>query len=181
MFLLIAFFIVRIFLAILLVTAGAAKIADRVSFKTTLVSLGMPARHQKLVSATAIATPFMEIFLGLFVVSGLWALIINAILLGVMSGFTLIVLFGLFKAPHATCHCFGALSNSQFSKRGLLRNLLLTGAALTVLLLTNRFPLPQSPALLPMELFLVAGYLLLALCTAQATRIMVLVKERVSL
>ncbi len=181
MFLSISYYLVRAFLAIVFVTAGAAKITDGTNFGTTLVSLGIPMHSQKSARGIAITISLTEILVGIFVISELWPIIINAVLFGAMGSFTLVVLYALHKAPHATCHCFGALSNSQFSKRGLLRNLLLTAAALMVLLLANDLPQPQFHELFPIRLLLIAGYLLLALCTVQATRVIALVKERASL
>src|SRR5215469_11388729 len=122
----------RASLAAVLVAAGAAKLADTRSFALTLVGLGVPVRWQQLIRGLAIIVPLMELGLGLALISGLGPTIVNSAVLALMCGFSLLVIIALRRKLNVACRCFGALSESQFSRKGLLRSLMLTAIALAV-------------------------------------------------
>ncbi len=169
--------LIRALLAAVLVAAGAAKLADTRSFATTLIGLGMPARRERLVRGLALVVPLVEIGLGLGLVSGLWPMVMNSAVLVLLCGFSLVVLVALRKAPQVTCRCFGALSDSQFSGKGLIRSLLLTVLAIVAFWSGNTYApqLDKSPSTI---VLLVAGYLLFAAAAAQAAATIAIVKER---
>jgi uncharacterized membrane protein YphA (DoxX/SURF4 family) len=174
-FLQILIFLGRASLAAVLVAAGAAKLADVRSFATTLRGLGMPAHYEPLIRGLAIIVPLTEVVLGIGLVSGLWPTVINAIVLVLMAGFSLVVLFALRKRLHVACRCFGMLSDSQFSKKGLARSLLLTLLAAMVLWGERVYSLrfDASPVAI---LLLVAGFLLFGLAAGQAAKTMAVIK-----
>jgi len=174
-FLQILIFLGRASLAAVLVAAGAAKLADVRSFAITLRGLGIPARYEPLIRGLAIIVPLGEVVLGIGLVSGLWPTVINAIVLVLMGGFSLIVLFALLKRLHVPCRCFGMLSDSQFSRQGLARSLLLTLLAAMVLWGESVYSLrfDASPVTI---LLLIAGFLLFGLATGQAAKAMAVIK-----
>ena len=171
--------LIRAVLAAVLVAAGAAKLADTRSFAHTLIGLGVPARRKHLVRGLALAVPLLEIGLGLGLVSGLWPTVISGAVLVLMCSFSLVVLVALRKAPHVACRCFGALSDSQFSGKGLVRSLLLTILAIVAFWSGNAYT-PQLEGSPSTIVLLVAGYLLFAVAAAQAARTIATLKERMS-
>ncbi|MGH2531638.1 MAG: MauE/DoxX family redox-associated membrane protein, partial [Thermomicrobiales bacterium] len=62
----------RATLAAVLIAAGAAKLVDTRGFATTLVGLGLPARRDRLVTATATAIPLLELGVGFMAVTRFW-------------------------------------------------------------------------------------------------------------
>lgn len=169
-------FLGRASLAAVLVAAGSAKLADVRSFATTLRGLGIPARHEPLIRGLAFIVPLTEVILGIAIVTGLWPTFINIIVFVLMAGFSLVVLFALHKRLHVACRCFGMLSDSQFSSKGLIRSLLLTLLALLVfwgeIVYSLRFD--ASPALI---LLLATGFILFGLVAMQAAKTMAVIKE----
>lgn len=170
-------FLSRASLAAVLVAAGAAKLADVSGFATTLQGLGIPARLVSLVRGLALVVPLVEVALGIALVSGLWPTVISSVVLVLMCGFSLVVIVALRRRVRVACRCFGTLSDSQFSGRGLVRSLVLTLLAVVVLWGGGAYTLGFS-ASLPALLLLVAGYLLFGLAAAQAARSIAVLKER---
>lgn len=173
-------FSMKALLAAVLVAAGAAKLADIQSFVTTLIGLGVPIHKAYLVKGLALAVPLVEMGLGIMLVSGLWPVIINAAVLLLMSCFSIVVLVALSKASHVTCRCFGALTDSQFSGKGLIRSLFLTVLA-TLIFWEGKVYASQFNWSSGIVILLIVGYLIFAVAVAQAARVIAEVKERVSL
>ncbi len=169
----------RASLAVVLVAAGAAKLADTRSFAVTLMGLGVPVRRQLFLRGFAIIVPLTELALGLAIISGLWPTIVNGAVFALMCGFSLVVIIALRRKLNVACRCFGALSDSQFSRIGLLRSLLLTILAFAVFWSGNVYSVEfsNSPGL---SILLVAGFLLFALAAAQAARTIAILKESMS-
>jgi uncharacterized membrane protein YphA (DoxX/SURF4 family) len=174
-------FLIRALLAAVLVAAGAAKLADILGFANTLLELGVPDRETHLVRMLALAIPLLEIGLGLALVSYLWPTIISAVVLILMCGFSIVVLVALRKAPHVACRCFGSLSSSQFSGKGLFRSLFLALLAGVVFWKGGTYYVPQFNQSSDIVLLIVVGYLIFAVSVAQAARTIADVKERISL
>jgi uncharacterized membrane protein YphA (DoxX/SURF4 family) len=170
-------FLGRASLAAVLVAAGAAKLADMQSFATTLRGLGMPVRQEPLSRGLALIVPLIELVLGIAIVSGLWPTVINGIAFVFMGSLSLVVLIALRKKLTVSCRCFGMLSDSQFSGKGLARSLLLTLLALVVFwegrASSLRFDAPPVAVLI-----LVAGFLLFGLAAGQAAKSIAAIKER---
>jgi hypothetical protein len=94
-----------------------------------------------------------------------------------MGGFSLIVLVAVRRKLAVTCRCFGALSDSQFSLKGLARSGFLVVVAAVVFWSERAFPIrfEASPAA---TLLLVGGFLLFAVAAAHAAKTMAILKER---
>ncbi len=170
-------FLGRASLAAVLVAAGAAKLADVRSFAATLRGLGIPARLEPLIRGQAFLFPLLEVILGIALISGLWPTIINVVVVVLMGSFSLVVLYALRRRLHVACRCFGTLSDSQFSGKGLTRSLLLTLLAIVVFWGGNVYSL-QFDAPPIAILLLVVGFLLFGLTAAQAARSIAVLKER---
>ncbi len=172
-------FLLRASLAAVLVAAGAAKLADTRSFAITLIGLGVPARRERLLRGLALTIPLVEMGVGVMVVSGFWPAVTNGVLLLLMCSFSIVVIVALLKNLQVKCRCFGALSDSQFSGKGLVRSLLLTVLASVVFWAGNSFSLQfeGSPGIV---LLLIAGYLVFAVVAAQAATSIAVLKERMN-
>ncbi|SRR6266566_3689828 len=171
--------LIRSALAAVLVASGAAKLSDIRSFVMTLAGLGLPAHRPYVLRGLAISIPLLEIGVGIVAVTGLWATIINGILLVLMCSFSLIVMIALQKKVNISCRCFGALSDSQFNGKGLVRNLLLTVLALIVFL-SGSASSSQIGGALGTTMLLVAGYLVFGIATTQAAKSLAAIKERMA-
>lgn len=173
-------FLMRALLATVLVASGAAKLVDLVSFTATLRALGVPTGQQQKIHPIALVISLLEFTLGLALGSGLWPQVINSAVLGLMASFSAVVLVALRKAPHVSCRCFGALSETQFSGRGLARSLLLTAFAIMIFWYEAISPLPLDGSLI-LRVLLLTGYFVFAASAAQAAQTLAFVKERISL
>ncbi len=171
--------VVRAGLAAVLVAAGAAKLADTQSFAATLLGLGVPAQQGHVARKLSIAVPIVEVGLGLVSASGLWRPAVDVAILLLFMGFSVVVAVALRRAPEVTCRCFGALSDSQFSVKGLMRSLLLTAAAIVVWWGGRGYD-AQLVAAPGMVLLLVAGYALFAVAAAQAAKTLAQIKARMA-
>ena len=101
----------RILVGVVLLVAGAAKLADRTS-------------------DTPPAVPWLELLLGALLVTGVggrWTAVPAATLLG---AFTVVVVQRLRVGDTAPCGCFGELSKKPVGYRTLLRNVVLVLLAL---------------------------------------------------
>lgn len=167
----------RASLAAVLLAAGAAKLADGKGFATTLRGLGLPVRQEPFIRGLALLVPCIEVALGILSVAGLWSTVVNGLVLLLMCGFSLVVMMALRRKIHVACRCFGALSGSQFSGKGLVRSVLLVLLALLVFLggRAYSFQLSAPPVAV---LLLVAGFLLFALAAGQAAKSIAVLKER---
>ena len=171
--------LIRASLATVLVMAGSAKLADTRSFAATFMGLGVPARRAFLLRGFALIIPLMELGLGIAMVSGLWSGIINEAVLVLLASFSIVVFIALRRKLHVVCRCFGTLSDSQFTGRGLLRSLFLTVLAGVVFWSGNTYPL-QLNASPGATALLVAGFLLFALAAMQAAKTIAVIKERMA-
>ena len=148
-------------LAVLLVTAGAAKLADLPGFAAT-VRLFLPVRTRSgSRHATATAVAAGEMVLGAASLSSPLASWLNIAVLALCCGFVAISAVGHARYPGRACRCFGALTGRAFSRAAVGRaGLLAIAAALAAL--------PVSAPLLRLgaagRLGLLAGAALIAWC-----------------
>jgi len=170
-------FLIRFLLAAVLITSGAAKLTDTRGFTLTLIGLGLPTRRNYLIRSLSLLFPLLELGLGLVIVSGRWPEVVDILLLALLTFFSAVVIRAVITTPNVTCRCFGALSNSQFSGRGLVRSLLLTFLAAVVewndIVNQPRFDGPPIAIIL-----LILGYLIFAAAAAEAAKTLALIKER---
>ncbi len=168
--------LMRTSLAAVLVAAGAAKLADTRSFATTLMGLGVPAHRELLIRGLARIIPLVELGVGIAAVSGLWPTVVNSALLVLTCSFSVVVIVALSKRLQVACRCFGALSDSQFSGKGLVRSVFLTILAAVIFWGGNtysmRFDGPSGAIVL-----LLAGFLLFAFAAAQSAKTIAVLKE----
>lgn len=151
-------------LAAVLLLAGAAKLRDREHVVTAIGSLRLPKQHAGLL---AIVAPIAEIVLAvaLLATSG-WLRVASAVLvLGVMVGYTAIIVRALGFEHPVTCSCFGKIGAGEVTRGTAIRNL--TFVVLALLVLVGPHQLSTLRALIEFQfggavvvlLALVAGFL----------------------
>ncbi len=118
-------------IAVLLIAAGGAKLADPVGF-TAAIRLFVPppaARRRALVPAVAAAVIAAELVAG--AVSLCWpaAAWANLAVLVLACGFTVVAGLGYARYRGRPCRCFGALTRRSFSARSLVQSLVILAAA----------------------------------------------------
>lgn len=166
----------RASLAAIVIIAGIAKVTDRRGFMHTLMQLGIPAHQKRLLYILTFLIPFIEVSIGFLVVSSLWPIIVNTVMLLLMLMFNSVIIFALHKAPHTMCRCFGALSNTRFNRPLLVRSVILTILALIVLLWSAIYPFEGIS--LWLILILISEYCLIAIVATHAVRVVETIKER---
>jgi uncharacterized membrane protein YphA (DoxX/SURF4 family)/thiol-disulfide isomerase/thioredoxin len=122
--------VLRVGLALVFLTAGAAKLADLNASRETVEAFGAPVRLARLVGT---ALPFAELAVALaLLVEGTarWAAIAGLLLLAIFSG---AVGMALSRGNTPNCNCFGQLSSEQIGPRTLARNALFVAAAVVVI------------------------------------------------
>jgi hypothetical protein len=154
--------------AVLLLAAGGAKLADPAGFATA-IRLFVPHRAPSLVRArvpaAAAAIIGIELICGTVSLcwpSAGWA---NLAVLVLSCGFTVVAGLGYARFRGRPCRCFGALTRRSFSVRSLVQSLVVLAAAV----LATR-PADQSAVAVGLTAHLLllaaAGLLALAACTA---------------
>jgi hypothetical protein len=116
-------------IAVTLLAAGGAKLADLPGFAAT-VRLFVP-RHPAAPAPRAVAIGIAagEIAVGAASLSSPRAGWLNVVVLAVCLGFLSVSVIGYFRHRGRACHCFGALSVRTFSLAGIARAALLAIAA----------------------------------------------------
>jgi hypothetical protein len=119
-------------LAVLLLAAGGAKLADLAGFGASIrlfVPRRASARAQALVPAAAGGIVTAE--LGAGSISLCWpsAAWVNFAVLALACGFTVVAGVGYAKYRGRPCRCFGALTRRSFSMRSLLQSVVVLAAA----------------------------------------------------
>lgn len=123
---------VKAFLALVLLLAGAAKLADRRDVAST-VGLFLPtATPGRLVVAIATASGLVELGTGGASLVFPEARAVDLVVLGLTCAFVATSVSGHALHPGATCNCFGRLSGRTFGVAGIVRSVALAGLALLV-------------------------------------------------
>jgi hypothetical protein len=165
--------VLRGLLALMLLAAGAAKLADLGGFAATLASLGL---RQRWASSAALGVATAELGVAAVSLTGMWPATTDAAVLGLTLAFTLVAVFGAARRPEVRCRCFGALTSARFGIRTLLRNTLLTAAA--ALVVASHQQVGQYQAAGPVFMSLtVLGAGLVALACVQAARVLEVMRE----
>ena len=137
---------VRALLAMVLVTSGAAKLADLDGFAHTLRVLrdsrpGMgrgtlPSRlwtgRRANRPVLARLVPIGELGLAAMVFTWRYTRVTNVLLVAAYVAFAMVTTYAVYRAPQASCRCFGGLAQKRFGRETLARNLLLLAAAVFV-------------------------------------------------
>jgi hypothetical protein len=115
-------------LAVLLVVAGGAKLADVAGFGAA-VRLFLPARAIRLASPAAIGIAAAELAAG--GVSLCWPALgwVNLAVLVLAVGFTVVAVTGYVRHRGQQCRCFGALSRRGFGRREVGQAMAIVAAA----------------------------------------------------
>jgi Methylamine utilisation protein MauE len=116
-------------LAVMLVVAGSAKLADLASFAAAVRLLLTFRVHRSAVRASALAIALTELAAGaasLVLPSAGW---VNSVVLALACGFVVVSGFGYLFHRGRSCRCFGALSSRRFDLTAIARSLAITAAA----------------------------------------------------
>jgi hypothetical protein len=151
-------------LAVLLLAAGGAKLADPAGFGAA-IRLFVPPRASALVPAATAAVIVAELATGAISVcwpAAAWA---NLAVLALACGFCVVAGIGYARFRDRPCRCFGALTRRSFSVRSLLQSAVILVAAV---LATGSVGAAQVTLGLTAHLLLVtaAGLLVVASYTA---------------
>jgi hypothetical protein len=157
-------------LAVLLLAAGGAKLADRAGFAAA-IRLFAPSRPQArvhaLVPAVAVAIIMAELIAG--AVSLCWpaAAWANLAVLVLACGFVTVAGVGYARFRGRPCRCFGALTRRSFSVRGLFQSIVILAAATLAMR-----PVGQGPVAIGLtaRLLLLAAAGLMALAARTAAK-----------
>jgi len=130
----------RVVLAVVFLTAGVAKLADRLGTRRSLIDFGFPSW---LASPLGIGVPVAELIVAasLLPVASVRAGAAAAFLL--LAAFSMTVATAIARGRRVECRCFGPLTSGIVSWRTLARNVVLAAIALTVLLADFGTPPPS--------------------------------------
>jgi hypothetical protein len=123
-------------LALLLVVAGSAKLADVSGFAGS-VRLFMPIQGSPRVmerTATGVAT--FELTLGSASLAFPSVAVINLLVLATACAFLTVSSLGYIRHRGRSCLCFGQLSNRVFDAAAVMRSVLIVGLAASVALIS---------------------------------------------
>jgi hypothetical protein len=119
-------------LAVLLIGAGGAKLADVAGFAAAVamfVPLHAPRRMRSLVPLAAAAVIAAELLAGLVSLcwpSATWA---DLAVLALAGAFTVVATVGYARFRDRPCRCFGALTRRSFSARSLVQSIVILAVA----------------------------------------------------
>jgi DoxX len=162
--------VARALLAVVIVVAGAAKLADTPGFQQTLRGLGAPGG---LVRTLSLSIPSLELGVGLLMLTGAWTSIADALLLALTSGFLVTSSVAVLRRVEVECRCFGQLGRSTFHLGTVRRAGGLFALSIAVVVgdaVTEKTAAPSVST----ALVVLAGVAFAAAC-AQATRALELV------
>ncbi len=124
---------------VIYIFAGVSKIFSRHMFLSTVQTLPFLSNSSALLIAKTL--PWLELLLGIFLVTGAFTQYIAWISLTLLAIFSLIAIIAVAKKIDIPCSCFGATSKEPLSLKTVLRN------ALLILLTLPFITLKQSPPL----------------------------------
>jgi len=125
----------RFVLGFLFMTAGLAKIADPISFFSTLMGFRLfPDLFLPLLTVTL---PWLELILGLMLLTGLMIRPGSLLLLMLNIAFSIIILTVVIRGIEIDCGCFGMLSDmfpipDQADMKAVIRNLIFAAMSLDI-------------------------------------------------
>jgi hypothetical protein len=160
-------------IAVLLVAAGGAKIADLAGFAATVrlfvpgfLSGFLPVRTARaLPRVVAASIAVAECAIGAASLSSPLAGWLNLVVLALCGGFVVVAVIGYLRHPGRACRCFGALSGRAFNLAAIGRAALIAAAAVIATTLVSG-PLLRLGA--AGRLGLLAGAALIAWCAYTA-------------
>jgi hypothetical protein len=129
----------RFLLMLMMIVAGAAKLRDFNEFRNLFESLVRP----RLLSHAAVGVPLAE--LAAVVLLGLRPRVGGVLVLLLLAAFSAFAATRLVDGQRIKCACFGSLSDSVLGRGTLIRNALLGGVALGVVLSPPSFSAASLP------------------------------------
>jgi hypothetical protein len=159
-------------LAVLLLAAGGAKLADLDGFGTAIgifLPGHVPAGIAGRVKTAAAAVAVTEVAAGAISLGWPAARWANVLVLVLACGFTVVAAVGYGRHRGRPCRCFGALTRRGFSRRTLLQAVLITVAAVVAASGVHSAAVSLG---LAAHLLLLAAAGLMALAAATAARAM---------
>jgi uncharacterized membrane protein YphA (DoxX/SURF4 family) len=124
-------------LAVILIAAGAAKLASLTDFSSTLAQLSgisiSTGRRVALIRSAAKLLAAGELASGLASLTGAIPRAIDAAVVALTLAFAIVAVYGFRTHSMLECRCFGSLTASRFGRGGVARAVALLGAAVVVL------------------------------------------------
>jgi methylamine utilization protein MauE len=148
-------------IAVLLLAAGGAKLADRPGFASNVRLFIPPALRlpHRVPAVLAVAIAVAELGAGAASLSAPQARWLNLAVVAIYAAFVVVWAVGFTKYRGRSCRCFGALSERGFTGAGLVRAVLLLAVAV---LATAPVPSASIRLSLADQLGLLAGGALIA-------------------
>jgi hypothetical protein len=158
----------RSVLAVVLLAAGAAKLADLRAFETTILGLGngMSARGARMLALVLAAS---EAGIGFASLAGVWPGAVDIAVLALLVVFAGVTAYAWRRNPGGRCRCFGALSESRFGPREMARSVLLAATGVAVVAAGAAGEAAYDATSLPGAALLICA-VLFALACAQSAR-----------
>lgn len=153
-------------LAVMLLVAGGAKLADLPGFAAT-ARLFLPRRVRPAQLGVARGVAVVELALGAASLSWPAAAWLNQAVLAAGCGFTAVAAVGYTFHRGRSCRCFGALSRRRFDLAGILRSLVIVA---TAVLATARVTPPAVALGAAARVLLLVASVLLAAASYAAAR-----------
>jgi uncharacterized membrane protein YphA (DoxX/SURF4 family)/peroxiredoxin len=122
---------IRLVLVVVLAVAGVAKLADREGTRAAVAGFGIAGR---LAAPLAVLLPVAELIAAALLLAGLTARAGAALALVLMLSFTAAIARSISRGETPDCHCFGQIHSAPAGPRTLARNVVLSGAAATVVI-----------------------------------------------
>jgi len=119
----------KAFLAVLLLAAGGAKLADLPGFAATVRLFAPRALGSRLPAAIAAGIAIGELALGAASLTSPQAGWLNVAVFAAGCGFAIVSVVGYVRHPGTPCRCFGALSRRAFSPAGIGRSMAVAACA----------------------------------------------------
>lgn len=164
-------FFIQGVLALTLIAAGVAKLVSRELVQRAFGELPGLSGNRHVIGITVVIVPIVEIMAGFGAALGFSHIAVSLTMVMLFLVFDLVTLHVLFveKRENFRCNCFGPLASGPMTKATLAWNLVLTVAALVVLLhaLSIREQLDRNSWYLAL---LLGGYGLFGLGVAQAVQ-----------
>lgn len=119
----------KVIVAVMLLVAGSAKLADVTGFAAA-VRLLIPVRVRAVTGrAMAVTVAVAEVALGLASLSSPATSWLNLVVFGFACGFVAVSVLGYAFHRGHSCRCFGALSRRKFDALGIVRAVAIAAAA----------------------------------------------------
>ena len=161
---------VKAVLAVMLLAAGAAKLADVSGFTTTLRLFAPPPLRGVTLRAAGVAIAGAELLIGATSFAFPELAVVNALVLAAGCAFVIASTLGYVLHRGAACRCFGQLSHRAFDAAAVGRSLGIAGLAAIVVAATI------SPGAVRLtaaaHVLLAAAAALLAVATFTAARVL---------